>query len=364
MLERQPTIGEQAFPVSLCVEGRKDLADVACIRDQPVQRAAGARHKGERRDIVSQGEDVLLGSCLILTHVGGDDPRCVAMLLASALHEADHRLHLSLRVDLRRAQSIANVAFVHQVGEVALWRDAETISSEMGMFRRADKRATRVRSDADAGVGALASGCREHTGRPKVSAPVPGEHLIIRRYILNRPLRSVGHGDKCTCYQTLVVVRHGAEILVPWCLRRTASQEADQLILRLVGVLKLVHMDVLVVPLIVLQHIGIAPPQLIGQQDQVVEVGGVVLAQQVFVAGVDAGGHFFEIFAHLFAELQRREELVLGAGDDAVDSAGVVLLGVQTHLSEHLAHRSELIIVIIDAEMAIEPQSGAFSFAA
>ncbi len=76
-------------------------------------------------------------------------------------------------------------------------------------------------------------------------------------------------------------------------LRRARAEQANELVLGFIRILELVHMDVLVALLVLAQDVGVAPPELIRQQDQVVEVRRVVGQQQLLVALVDPRGDLF-----------------------------------------------------------------------
>ena len=62
-----------------------------------------------------------------------------------------------------------------------------------------------------------------------------------------------------------------------------------------VGVLELVHHQVVVAVLVALQHHRVFAEELHGAQQQVIEVHGVVLGQQLLVVPVDAGADFLEV---------------------------------------------------------------------
>src|SRR6476620_2404166 len=118
------------------------------------------------------------------------------MLLPRALHEPDHRLDLAARVHLRRAETIAHTALVHQIGEIELWRGAKTITSEVHVLRRAHQYAPRARREADALPFSFTSRRIDDTRGPKLAAAIRGEDVVTRHNLLNRPLRTVGHRNE------------------------------------------------------------------------------------------------------------------------------------------------------------------------
>ena len=101
----------------------------------------------------------------------------------------------------------------------------------------------------------------------------------------------------------LVIVGHSAQIAVAGSLGGAAGEQAHEVVLRLVRVLELVHMDIFVTALVLTQNARIADPELVGEQDEIVEVDRVVLAQQGLVTDVDARRHFLEVFAGALLEL-------------------------------------------------------------
>src|SRR5690348_18377299 len=118
--------------------------------------------------------------------MGGDDPKCVGVLLMSALDKANYWPRLSLCIDLRCAEPVAHAALVHEVGEVELRRDAQAVAREVGVFGRADERATGAGGDVDTRSRALTPRGRQDAGGPEVAAAVPGKHHVSRRYVFNR----------------------------------------------------------------------------------------------------------------------------------------------------------------------------------
>ena len=73
------------------------------------------------------------------------------------------------------------------------------------------------------------------------------------------------------------------------------GQMLQQLVLRLVGILKLIHQDVLVAAGIALSHCHVFFQQVGRPEQQIVEIHGVVHQQQLLVAAIDALHHFIAV---------------------------------------------------------------------
>ena len=283
--------------------------------------------------------------------------------MACPLHETHDGLDLPVGVDLRRTQTEADTALVHEVGVVELRRNAESITREMHMLRRADECSASARRDPNALVAVVTFGRRLHRRWTEITAAIRRKNAVALTDRFDWPHREVGHRDQRAFHQTLIIVRDGADIPVSRRLRRAAGEQAHQLILRRVGVLEFVHVDVAIAILILSQHLGIAPPELIRQQDQIVEVGGVVLAQQLFVALVDPRRHLLDVLVGALGELHRAEQIVLRPRDDRVDRARLVLLLVEVHLAQRLLHQRLLIAVVVDCEVVGDAQPRALALA-
>src|SRR5213592_1877239 len=98
-----------------------------------------------------------------------NDPSRVGVLLNRTLAEPDHGFCLSLGVNTRRSQAVANALLMHQVGKEELWRLPQEVPSEMGVLRSAHYAAPTLRGNLDqialcpTGVGP------SNLGRPKIA---------------------------------------------------------------------------------------------------------------------------------------------------------------------------------------------------
>jgi len=116
--------------------------------------------------------------------------------------------------------------------------------------------------------------------------------------------------------------------------------------------LELVHQDVLVARPIASQHVGLIAEEQDGVHQQVVEVAGVVLAQQFVVAQVGAAHLFVAVVARLV--LGRPDQFILGRRDAAEQGARSHFLGVEVQLGDDLAHDAELVVGVEDHVVAAE----------
>ena len=89
------------------------------------------------------------------------------------------------------------------------------------------------------------------------------------------------------------------------------GEEPHQLVLHLVGILKLIHQHIGEAILIVASQLGVVAHELHHVQQQVVEVHGIGVKQRLLISGVDLLDDFAEIVER--PEFSRRYHLVLGA---------------------------------------------------
>jgi hypothetical protein len=126
----------------------------------------------------------------------------------------------------------------------------------------------------------------------------------------------------------------------------------EQLVLRAVGVLELVHQDVTVAPLVAQAHVLMFAQQLLGFQQQVVKVQGVVLCQQGLVTCIRARHSLMPVGRRLIGLCG--DQIVLGARDRGMHRCGPVLLAVHIQVFERLDDQFSLIVRIIDQKVAIQ----------
>ena len=107
----------------------------------------------------------------------------------------------------------------------------------------------------------------------------------------------------------LVVVAHHHDVAV---LR---GKQARDFVLRMVGVLILVHHDVAEAQLVGFQHVGVVFQQQVRVQKQVIEVKRVGLLQALLQTFVHAGGHLAHRVVCLLGEHAGRFQLVFRRGN-------------------------------------------------
>ena len=119
-----------------------------------------------------------------------------------------------------------------------------------------------------------------------------------------------------------------------------------------VRVLELVHEDVGVAVAVALADLLVVAQQLHRADDDVVEVEGVVLVQELGVALVAARRHLFEVAVRLHLVGGGRDQLALCLRDDGEDRARRVLAHVEAVLGADLLHQRHLVAVVVDREAA------------
>ena len=137
---------------------------------------------------------------------------------------------------------------------------------------------------------------------------------------------------------------------------RALPQQAQPQILRDVGVLILVHQDVLEARLIPAQHLRLLAEQADAFQQQVAEVGGVENLEAILVGGVElfplAAGKACGLAGR---NLLDREPAVLPAVEQAREYAGRPALVVDPFSLQQLLDQADLIVDVEDGEVGLEP---------
>ena len=90
------------------------------------------------------------------------------------------------------------------------------------------------------------------------------------------------------------------------------AKQADQLILRQVAVLELIDVDIVPALLVLAQHIRLAPPQLFGEDQQIIEIDAVISAQQLLIVLIDARRHLLCILGRQLRHLVWTLQIILG----------------------------------------------------
>ena len=133
-------------------------------------------------------------------------------------------------------------------------------------------------------------------------------------------------------------------------------QLLDDEVLREVGVLILVHHDVLEALLVLQQHVGEVAQQDVHVEQQVVEVHRVAVVQALVIhlvdgayggsLGVDVGLVNLGVL-HVFL---RPQQVALGHRDAAQHIAGLVGLGVEVQLFDNLLDGGLAVVGVVDGE--------------
>jgi hypothetical protein len=144
----------------------------------------------------------------------------------------------------------------------------------------------------------------------------------------------------------LVVIADNSQIAV------ACSKQGDQAVLGCVGVLILVDEDVPEQVLITLQHLGVLLEKAHCEENQVVEVHGVVCSEEPLVLPVDRCGHRVVERCRGLCERLGANELVLGVVDPGQDAPGWVQLVADPGSGHGLLDDAELQIGVVDAKGA------------
>jgi len=144
----------------------------------------------------------------------------------------------------------------------------------------------------------------------------------------------------------LVRVAHHADVAV------LARQLLAQHVLDGVGVLELVHQQVVVAVLVPGQHHGMRVEQLNYLHQQVVEVQRLALGEQLLVSRVHPRHHLVEI--GVFYIILRRVEMALGLGDGGEEHAGRGAFGVDVQLQQGAPGEPHLVVVVVYHEPVID----------
>src|SRR5262245_18754520 len=180
---------------------------------------------------------------------------------------------------------------------------------------------------------------------PELAAAVARQDLIASLDILDRLPRAVGHRDLRTCDQALIRIANGTDVAV------FLSQELEESVLGVVGVLVLVDEDVTerLLPLLAsllepLEHVD-------GQHQEVVEVDGVRGEETALVELVRIRHGLVVERLHLRGVGVRVDEPVLRVRDLVVDAARREALRVALELLQALLHEANLVGLVVDREV-------------
>ena len=165
-------------------------------------------------------------------------------------------------------------------------------------------------------------------------------------------VQDIGNIRTAPAVDGLIRITHHAEITVAPC------QQGSQLILCPVGILILIHQNVLEAPLIAAADFLIFRQQRHRHQQQIIKVKGIVLPEHCLIFLVYLGNLFLKKITCLRLKCQRPQHLVLGIGNSIAYSSRIVLLIVQIQFLDDLLDHRLSITGIIDDKIALVHASG------
>src|SRR5215211_3932424 len=124
----------------------------------------------------------------------------------------------------------------------------------------------------------------------------------------------------------------------------------------MVGVLVLVHMDVLEAGLVAFADLGEELEEGYGLHDQVVEVHGVVLVEALLAEVVDLGDVLRDVALGIAQEVIGGHKDVLGGADLGLEGAWVEALGVLAELHDTSLDEPDLVGAVVDRELPLVAQ--------
>ena len=152
----------------------------------------------------------------------------------------------------------------------------------------------------------------------------------------------------------LVVVAHGADVVV------SGGEVLDEQVLRVVGILVLVDEQVVEPALPRRQHVGMLGEKPHRQEQQVVEVDGVVRAHLGLIFGVEFRDQGGVLLVVLTSVVLGALEIVLRLRYRFADTTGLDDLLVQSAAPVYPAHERLRIVGIVDREVAVEAHRSCF----
>ena len=176
------------------------------------------------------------------------------------------------------------------------------------------------------------------------------EDLQLRVVALE--IEDVGDVGAAEGVDALGVVAHHADVAL------LGRQLAGDEVLRVVGVLVLVHHHEPEQVLVLVQHVGMVPEQHVGLEQQVVEVhraGPEAALLVLLVEHPDCGAQrrlVVALMAGVVEVLLHRNQLVLRRRNAAQHQAGLVELVVEVQLFQNLAHQGFGVLGVVDGEVA------------
>ena len=175
-------------------------------------------------------------------------------------------------------------------------------------------------------------------------------HLCIREnFLKSQNISDVGAAE---LVNRLVVISHHAEITVFIC------QKADKLKLGGIGILILIHHNILKPVLEIFQYIRAGAEKLHCFHNQIIKIQSIVLFQFFLVFLVSQGNlPLGKIGHHVDFVLLRADELVLGRRNRSQNCSFLVHLGINIQALANIFHQRFLVIGIINRKIGVVSQT-------
>ena len=140
-----------------------------------------------------------------------------------------------------------------------------------------------------------------------------------------------------------------------------AGEHEDQLVLRPVGVLVLIHQQMPESMLIVGQQVRIRLQQVDRHEEEIVEIHGAGGKEAVLVLAVDLGHPPLVAGARLLGIPLEVDQLVLAGRDEPVDVSRRELLHVDAEVTEDVGHQPNGVGLVVNGEGRPVPEPGRVS---
>ena len=134
---------------------------------------------------------------------------------------------------------------------------------------------------------------------------------------------------------------------------KTGSQEFDQLVLSMVGILVLINVDVLEFLLIVSQNIRILIKETQGQHNQIIKVNRLRLTQLFLISSVTLG-HDLRIHITSLGSIGHIiNQVILSIGNGSQNSSFIPFFRIQVQLLENAFHERSLFTRIHNSKITV-----------
>jgi len=169
-------------------------------------------------------------------------------------------------------------------------------------------------------------------------------------------LLDVANGRAAEGVDRLVGIAHHAQLAGGQVRGIHPDEFLDQLVLRMIGVLVLVHQDVPEPAPIVLGDIAEQLEHGYGARDQVVEVEGIGRGQAPLVVSIGLGQGALGMIGCPRGIALMVDELVLEVGDLGEEAAWVVPLRIEVEVAQDHGHQACRIRLVVDGEVGRNPE--------